>query len=360
MGYSDLLEAVFPLISLSHLIIMVAVDTVAPHHAVSLPQPLSKGHVVGVDHLMEGKRYMLVKDYPSAAESLAQACHYLASKHGETAPECADAYFHYGKALLEMGRMEAGVLGNALDGLPEDEDESSAHIESTEKMTEEEKEEVGMKVMEALEENFETHEEKINQLVYGHTKNDFDDEEEEDEDDMEEGEESHHDDAMDTDKTSEVEEDPSNLERAWEMLELAKNIYSKMTSNRSEPSSQAVNTRKLCDTLLALGEVSIENENYSQAVEDLSSCLEKRKDKLPKEMREIAETQYQLGVALGYHCQFDEAVKYFNDAKKVLSSMLDNLKSDTFSARVGEIDELESLLPQIQEKIQDTIDSKDE
>merc|ERR1712202_13105 len=231
-----------------------------------------------------------------------------------------------------------------------------------EKMTEEEKEEVGMKVMEALEENFETHEEKINQLVYGHTKNDFDDdEEEEDEDDMEEsGEESHHDDAMDTDKTSEVEEDPSNLERAWEMLELAKNIYSKMTSNHSEPSSQAENTRKLCDTLLALGEVSIENENYSQAVEDLSSCPEKRKDKLPKEMREIAETQYQLGVALGYHCQFDEAVKYFNDAKKVLSSMLENLKSDTFSARVGEIDELESLLPQIQEKIQDTIDSKEE
>merc|ERR1719186_81449 len=195
---------------------MVAVDTVAPHHAVSLPQPPSKGHVVGVDHLMEGKRYMLVKDYPSAAESLAQACHYLASKHGETAPECADAYFHYGKALLEMGRMEAGVLRNALDGLPEEDDESSAHIESTEKMTEDEKEEVGMKVMEALQENFETHEEKINQLVYGHTKNDFDDEEEEDEDDkddMEESEESHHDDAMDTDKTSEVEEDPSNLEQ---------------------------------------------------------------------------------------------------------------------------------------------------
>merc|ERR1712114_161948 len=101
--------------------------------------------------------------------------------------------------------------------------------------------------MEALEENFETHEEKINQLVYGHTKNDFDDD---DEEDMEEIEESHHDDAMDTGKTSEVEEDPSNLERAWEMLELAKNIYSKMTSNHSEPSSQAENTRKLCDTLL--------------------------------------------------------------------------------------------------------------
>merc|ERR550519_1433421 len=195
-----------------------------------------------------------------------------------------------------------------------------------------------------------------------HTKNDFDDDEEDEyEDDMDEQEETQDDDAMDTDKSTEkIDEDPSNLERAWEVLELAKNIYSKMISNPAEATSQAENIRKLCDTLLALGEVSIENENYSQAVEDLNSCLEKRKDKLPKEMREIAETQYQLGVALGYHCQFDEAVKYFNDAKKVLSSLLDNLKSDTFGARVGEIDELESLLPQIQEKIQDTMDTKEE
>merc|ERR1712114_25315 len=354
MGHSVLLEAVSPFIFLICIIIMVAVDTVAPHHAVSLPTPPSKGHVVGVDHLMEGKRYMLVKDYPSAAESLAQACHYLASKHGETAPECADAYFHYGKALLEMGRMEAGVLGNALDGLPEEDDESSAaHIESTEKMTEDEKEEVGMKVMEALEENFETHEEKIDQLVYGHTKNDFDDEEEEDEDDMEESEESPHDDAMDTDKTSEVEEDPSNLERAWEMLELAKNIYSRMAST-----SHADSISRLCDTLLSLGEVSIGNENYSQAVEDITSCLEKRKDKLPHEVRQMAEVQYQLGVALAYHSQFDEAVKYFNDAVKVITDLLSVVKADPI--RASEVEELEKIIPEIQEKIQDTIDSKEE
>merc|ERR1719319_1783867 len=227
-------------------------------------------------------------------------------------------------------------------------------------MTEDEKEDVGMKVMEALEENFEIHEEKINELVSGHSKVDCEEDYSEDEDYMEDEEVVHHDhdDAMDTDKPSEEksmeDEDPSNLERAWEILELAKNIYSKKASTSTE------NTRKLCDTLLALGEVSIENENYSQAVEDLSSCLEKRKDKLPGDMREIAETQYQLGVALGYHSQFDEAVKYFQDAKTKLTAMLESLKADTFSARVGEIDELESLLPQIQEKIQDTMDTKDE
>jgi len=336
---------------------MVAVD-VAPTHAVVPTAAPCKDQIVAVDHLMEGKRYMLVRDFPNAAESLAHACHFLASQYGETGVECADAYFHYGKALLEMGRMEAGVLGNALEGVPDEEDESSSNIESSDKMTEDEKEDVGMKVMEALEENFEIHEEKINELVSGHSKVDCEEDSSEDEDDMEDEEEVHHDDAMETDKPSEEksmeDEDPSNLERAWEILELAKNIYSKKASTSSE------NTRKLCDTLLALGEVSIENENYSQAVEDLSSCLEKRKDKLPGEMREIAETQYQLGVALGYHSQFDEAVKYFQDAKTKLTAMLESLKADTFSARVGEIDELESLLPQIQEKIQDTMDTKDE
>merc|ERR1719508_26543 len=113
-----------------------------------------------------------------------------------------------------------------------------------------------------------------------------------------------------------------------------------------------------CDTLLSLGEVSIENENYSQAVEDITSCLEKRKDKLPHEVRQMAEVQYQLGVALAYHSQFDEAVKYFNDAVKVIMELLAVVKADPI--RASEVEELEKIIPEIQEKIQDTIDSKEE
>ncbi len=45
-----------------------------------------------------------------------QACELLSALYGETAYEAADAYYYYGKALLEMARAEAGVFGNALDG----------------------------------------------------------------------------------------------------------------------------------------------------------------------------------------------------------------------------------------------------
>lgn len=40
----------------------------------------------------------------------------LAELYGEQAPECGDAYYHYGRALLELARKEAGVLGGDLDG----------------------------------------------------------------------------------------------------------------------------------------------------------------------------------------------------------------------------------------------------
>jgi len=321
---------------------MVAVD-IAPSRAMAPVQPPCKDNITTRDHFMEGKRFMLVKDFPNAATSLAEACEFLSTKHGETSDECAEAYFHYGRALLELGRMESGVLGNALEGVPDCEDEASSNVETTEKMTEDEKEYVGVKVMEALEENFETHEERINELVNGHTKDDFDDEMEDSQDDVMEDE------APSDEKPMEAEdEDPSNLERAWEVLELAKNIFSRMAGT-GKPDSIS----KLCDTLLALGEVSIENENHSQAVEDITSCLEKRKDKLPHEGREMAETQYQLGVALSYHGQFDEAVKYFNDSIKVLTDM-------KAKAKPSEIEEIEKLLPEIREKIQDTMDTKEE
>merc|ERR1712208_232297 len=82
-----------------------------------------------------------------------------------------------------------------------------------------------------------------------------------------------------------------NLELAWQMFELAKVIFSK-----------AGNLTKECESLTLLGEVSLENSNFKQAVEDLTTCLVKRMKALPADSRSIAETHYQLGVAQA-HCE---------------------------------------------------------
>merc|ERR1712202_47636 len=106
-------------------------------------------------HLATGKRHLLVSDVPAAVTSLAQSCELLSTQFGETAKECAESYYYYGKALLELSRLESGVLGNALDGVPEEGDEANtSQVEDPAKMTDDEKKEVEEKVGEALEENF--------------------------------------------------------------------------------------------------------------------------------------------------------------------------------------------------------------
>ena len=273
--------------------------------------------------LTTGKRHLLVKDIPAAVSEFAQACELLSATFGETGKECAESYYYYGKALLEMSRLESGVLGNALDGVPEEEDEvNSSKVEDPAKMTDEEKKEVAEKVGEALKENLVELEKKdeVNQAEESKTAEDNDDgvakedegnkdedkkDEKKDDDKkegdegMQEGEDSQDDgestnEAMETEKVVEgegesvtkegdekttdkkdEEEDPSNLQLAWEMLELAKVIYTKVLETADDKGKKAIE-EKLCRVICTLGEVSIENENYSQAVEDIKMCLKKQ------------------------------------------------------------------------------------
>merc|ERR1719464_127933 len=251
-----------------------------------------------------GKRDLLLQDPNSAVEHLSEACEMLGKLYGETAPETGDAYFYYGKALLELGRLEAGVIDNVLDGVPdESEDESESSFVEGPKPTDEEKEKIAGEVGEALEENFQVCKEakkaaaavfKKQKKIDGkkikgdatdgncisnkadkengdpNLKNDSEENSEEDDDDEEEEEEaeageeakenaeadgagpsvsgeteeekvkdnesigsndagtSDVKDSTDKKKIDQEEiEDPSNLQLAWEMLELAKQIFGK-------------------------------------------------------------------------------------------------------------------------------------
>merc|ERR1711936_730365 len=153
------------------------------------------------------------------------------------------------------------------------------------------------------------------------------------------------------------EEEPSNLQLAWEMLELAKVVYSKQLEAGAENKTQL--EERLVSTMLALGEVSIENENYKQAVEDIQEGL-KKQENLPKDARIIAETNYQPGVAQGFNSQFDEAVDSLNNAINIIKSRVANLKKAEDDVTKKEVAELEALIPEIEEKITDTKDMKKE
>merc|ERR1712112_596393 len=167
-------------------------------------------------------------------------------------------------------------------------------------------------------------------------------------------------DVKDKENSDKNDEEPSNLQLAWEMLELAKVAYSKQIET-GDADNKKEYEEKLCKTMMALGEVSIENENYCQAVEDLQMCLKKR-EAMPKDSRLVAETQYQLGVAQGFNKQYDEAVKSLNSAIQILKERVQNIKNEEKSSEVEkkEAEELEALIPEIEGKISDTEDMKKE
>merc|ERR1712029_733449 len=92
-----------------------------------------------------------------------------------------------------------------------------------------------------------------------------------------------------TDKDPKDDDDGSNLQLAWEDLELAKLIFARHNTKEMK--------LKCAEVHLKLGEVGIENSQYDQAIEDLKECLKIQQQYLEKESRLIAETRYQIGIA---------------------------------------------------------------
>jgi len=318
----------------------------------------------GYSKLAEGKRHLLVGDVSDAASTLALASELLAKQFGETHLECADAYFYYGKSLLDLARIENGVLGNALEGVPEGGDiADDSQVEDPEKMSEEERSAVEDKVKEALDYNYQTCE--VEKEMAEAAAEGMDGDESSDDDDAMEQEPVPvvKDVAMEESTTEDQSEDaaegePGNLQQAWEMFELAKMIYTREVSNC--PAEKKVDiSKKICDSLLHLGEISMENENYDQALEDLGECLKMREASLPADSRSIAETHYQLGLAQAHSEKFSEGEASFARASEVLKIRLANLqKMESSDFLSKEIADLTDLIKEVNEKATDFEDLK--
>ncbi|XP_035509239.1 nuclear autoantigenic sperm protein [Morone saxatilis] len=107
-----------------------------------------------------GNKHLVMGDVVSAVSVFQDACSMLAAKYGDTADECGEAFFLCGKSLLELARMENSVLGNALEGVPEESEEeeqpNNSNIESANNLNDETRDELRKQVYDAMAEKDKT------------------------------------------------------------------------------------------------------------------------------------------------------------------------------------------------------------
>ncbi|OJA21553.1 hypothetical protein AZE42_03234 [Rhizopogon vesiculosus] len=209
--------------------------------------------------LEHARRAFALKKYEQAVEHYATALELQTKKHGEDAPETADLYFSYGKALLENAISQASVLGKEQ---PENGEEAEEKPSGTG---------VNGKGPVIL---FSGDADEQGVDLFGQAAI-----EEEEAGDEEDGE-------------GEDVEPEDDFNAAWEVLELARAIYEK---GKDEDDDIKM---KLAETYIALGDVSLETEKFDQAIADYSEGLAIKIDLLPISSRQIAEAHYKLSIVL--------------------------------------------------------------
>lgn len=265
--------------------------------------------------IKEGSQAYSEKDFDQAASKYADAC---ASFNDEHAKDCPDLLLLYGKALFQSGVSKSGVLGgvNAQKEVEKKENEAEDDaVNFEEGMANDESET-------AVEEN-----EEAEGAETG-----IENGQEEDDGNSAEAEEG--------DAAS--EEEQSDFEAAWEILDLSRALFedrvSKLEgaaaeltkplikSDDEEPKSDyIVNLKKLSETYDLLGEVSLESENFPQAAADLASCL-KLRQKLydSKKSTLISESHYKLSLALEF-CLEDPTLR--KEAAEHMKHAIDSVKA---------------------------------
>jgi len=290
--------------------------------------------------LESGTRSLKQGKIPLACSLLAESCQILAQEHGEFSDLCAEAYHQYGLALLEWSRMEGQVFEYTMEGFNLGQSgQTKVVVEETKNLSPDELKEIEEKVSDALEENFDAFDIAA-KIHFEEESGEDSSEESETSDDEDKDDDENKDD--DEDKVVEDLKEATNLELSWEVLELARIIYTR--SGQKE---------KLGEVLLALGEVSMERQDYGQAARDFTESLVNKMAVLPKHSRLLAEVYFHLGTALAYWGKFPTAEVNFTSAVSILEARKKIVAETADLQDIAEMSDLDVCIQEIKEVIEE-------
>lgn len=279
----------------------------------------------------EGSQAYSRKDYDLAASKYADACAAFNDEQGTDDP---DLLLLYGKALFQSGVSNSGVLGGApVEERKSEEDEGNF--------------EEGIAHEDAVEAEVGQQEQEVEERLEGEN----------------EGQEEQQGEKKGEGEGQPGEEEPSDFEAAWDILDLARSLFEKrisaeftelktpyLASDDAEPASNYVaNVQKLSEVYDLLGEVSLESENFAQAAADLESCLQLRLKLYDPELSSmLSEVHFKLSLALEF-CSDDPALR--GRAAEHVKHAIDILKARTEKeTEAAKAKDNEQLLQELEER----------
>ncbi|KAF9363294.1 hypothetical protein BGX34_004429, partial [Mortierella sp. NVP85] len=162
------------------------------------------------------------------------------------------------------------------------------------------------------------------------------------------------------------EEEQDDFAVAWDVLDLARVLY-----HRQETEEALL---KLGDVHIALGDVSLESENFDQAATDFREAIKIKEARLEPDDRQLAEAHYKLALALEYSpTESESAPDHIHKATSVLKARIEKLNgilssgkgkgkatdmNDSETKMSKELIELHELIGEMDQKVQDLIASQ--
>ncbi|KAL3118545.1 hypothetical protein niasHT_000310 [Heterodera trifolii] len=320
-------------------------------------QETYKENMDTLDKLMaEGHKLMLAQSFYDASVVLCKAAELSSKFFGDFAPQSFLPHFDYGKALIEIARLESLPIKPPVEDIDETDEEDEEQSDELQSKDGTEKEQKEVEDQQKTEEQKEKTEEKGGEKGTGESAEERDGEQDEAE-------------KADNEKEVTLEADNEEAEEdgdeddgqiAWENLEVAR----KICENQIKNDQAKLWTERKSDVLVALGDCMTVTENFPLALEEFTNALEIRKELFGEADRRTAEVYFWIGRTHKLMDDFKTAAEHFENAKKVLEAVivakereLKEKGEETCESLSQELEELKDTVKGVEEKVQDAVDS---